>query len=71
MNILIYKTNIRSEQDVKAIERALVKHECISRWSVDCDDIDHVLRIETTTENTSDIPLIITNAGYLCEDLPD
>jgi len=71
MNIFIYKTNIASEHDLKTLERALEPHECISRWSVDCEDIDHVLRVETTNTNTGYIARIVAQAGYHCEELPD
>jgi len=71
MNIFIYKTNIQNYHDVKTIERALIPHNNITRWTVDCDDIDKVLRIEATNNNTEEIAQIITNAGYDCEELPD
>ena len=71
MHLFIYKTNIGQESDVREIANALQCHQHITRWTVDCEDIDKVLRIESTINNPEELILTITKAGYLCEELPD
>ncbi len=72
MNVLIFKTNISNGQDVKTVERALMQHQSISKCSVDCEDVDNVLRIEASpTVNKEEVTRIINSAGYSCEELPD
>lgn len=46
-NLLIFKTNIESELQVKAVQQILNPHQSISDWWVDTEDIDNVMRIET------------------------
>jgi hypothetical protein len=45
---------------------------CIKKWTIDFDDCDRVLRIESPSENT--LPLVINEVGalgLLCMDLED
>ena len=52
MEILIFQTDIKSEENVASIEPVLNNHAHILNWSIDLEDIDNVLRIETTTSLT-------------------
>ena len=70
MHLLIYKTNI-AETDVSDVANVLKRHDYITRWTVDCEDVDHVLRIEATVNNPDEVLHTITKAGYHCEELPD
>jgi hypothetical protein len=68
--VMIFKTNIETEQDLNAIARILNGETTIRKWNVDREDIDRVLRIESD----SDLALIrqkIEFAGFLCEELTD
>ncbi len=47
MNVVVLKTNIHSAE---RLEPLLSHHDHVSTWSVDLEDIDRVLRIETTQE---------------------
>ena len=71
MHLFIYKTNIGCERDVREVATALKDHTTITRWTVDCEDIDNVLRVESTTNNPEALLHSITKAGYHCEELPD
>ena len=71
MNIFVYKTDIHSDYDLEAIDELLSNHGSILRWNVDREDIDKVLRIESTADNCEELMLTVTAAGYLCEELPD
>ena len=71
MNVFVYKTDIISDYDLEAIDELLSSHGTILRWNVDRDDIDKVLRIESTADNAEELLQTVTNAGYFCEELTD
>ncbi len=71
MNIFVYKTDIEGDYDLETIDELLSNHETIIRWNVDVDDVDKVLRIESTADNAEELAKTVVEAGYLCEELPD
>lgn len=71
MDILVFKTNLLSEEDVKTIEPILDKNPGVIEWNVDREDIDKVLRIETRVLSPLQLIDILKEAGYFCEELPD
>jgi hypothetical protein len=71
MNIFVYKTDIISDYDLEAIDDLLSSHGTIICWNVDRDDVDKVLRIESTADNAEELLQTVTNAGYFCEELTD
>ena len=71
ISILVFKTSIRYDKDVKQVEAALQNLEGVRRWNVDRHDIDNVLRIETTNPDTSRVISLVQQAGFFCEELPD
>jgi hypothetical protein len=69
MEILVLKTNIELD-DLPRLKQQLGKIPSIQKWTIDLDDCDHVLRIESPTENL--LPCIIQEVsalGLLCVDL--
>lgn len=69
-NILIIKTNIKNKKKVKTIKPIFNNIPCIIKWSVDTEDIDNVLRIETYRELTvADIALLLNIIGFYGENL--
>jgi len=71
MEILILKTNISSKKHVKAVAPLLDGQENISRWNIDLNDIDKVLRIESTEMELTEVVQLIQEAGFYCEELAD
>ena len=71
LRILVFKTNLVSAKDIHRISPLMGETPGILRWNVDEHDIDNVLRIETSWLLPGDIIRVLTNAGYLCEELPD
>ncbi len=71
MHILIFKTNIETEEAHKEIGSLLSNHQSIIDWNIDTEDIDKVLRIESALNNTHEIITTINKAGFTCEELPD
>jgi hypothetical protein len=69
MEILVLKTNIESD-DLPRLKQQLGKIPDIQKWTIDLDDCDHVLRIESPTENL--LPYIVQEVealGLLCVEL--
>ena len=48
MNILVFKTDIDNTQKLTSINNSFIEIPEIGHWSVDMEDIDNVLRIETS-----------------------
>lgn len=71
VTILVFKTSIRSIRDIKIVTEAINTLEGVIRWNVDRDDIDNVLRIETTHPDTDAVIEIMREAGLFCAELPD
>lgn len=46
-DILILRTSVTTEQDIEWIGALFVQYPCIHKWSVDFDDWEKVLRIES------------------------
>jgi hypothetical protein len=71
LQVLVFKTNLVSAKDIHRISPLMGDTPGILRWNVDEHDIDNVLRIETSWLLPDDIIRVVTDAGYLCEELPD
>ncbi len=71
MHILIFKTNIETKDAHREISALLNAETAIIDWHIDQEDIDNVLRIESSINNTADIIHRICSAGFVCEELPD
>jgi len=69
--VLVFKTNILSVEDVEKIGRVLTSESNITRWNIDRDDIDKVLRIECDQLQPQAIIKLLRDAGFECEELPD
>ena len=71
MNILIFKTNIRFKKDLKTVARIMNTIPAVNVWNVDREDVDKVLRIETSLNDHGVFINTMTRAGYACEVLTD
>ena len=69
--VLVFRTNIRYKKDIKTITLTLDQHPLISKWNVDMDDADRILRIISSESNPEEFITIIKDAGYICEELND
>ena len=67
--ILIFKTNIRSEEDKKCVQQIFDSNEKIQEWNVDSEDIDCVLRIVSDSLTHDHIINEIEKLGYECNEL--
>ncbi len=72
MQVLIFKTDIKTKKKVNAVKPVLNGHPAIYGWSVDTQDIDNVLRIEASGKlKESDVINMVAPCGFSCEVLPD
>ncbi len=72
MNLLLFKTNIKTKKKVKTIAPTFNNHVGISNWSVDTEDIDNVLRIEAEENlKENDVISLVENNGFSCMVLAD
>jgi hypothetical protein len=72
VNVLVFRTNINSGQRLHKAACRLCKLRGVCRWSVDMEDCDCVLRIETTADSTEQfneqaVIRLLTKAGLECE----
>jgi len=68
-DILVFKTNIRTEADRQLVGALLDSHACIRKWNVDLQDVDCVLRIVSPTLTVEETISLITRHGYQCTEL--
>lgn len=72
MEILIFRTDIKTRKKVKAVQPIFNRHPDILKWSVDTEDIDNVLRVETQSRlREHDIIGLTRSCGFHCEILMD
>jgi hypothetical protein len=68
--IHVFKTDIKLKDFIK-LQTLLNNLPGIIQWNLDTEDIDNVLRIESTDVDSNKIINQITQAGYYCQELPD
>jgi hypothetical protein len=65
--ILVFKTDIKDHEKVKLIQSLFNNQHAILEWSVDIQDVDKVLRLETTAAmNESRVIDLMSSAGIAC-----
>ncbi len=67
-SVLVFKTNINNNDEVKKLSSVLNKPE-ILKWNIDFDDCDKVLRIVSDKLSYADIILSIKAKGVECSEL--
>lgn len=72
MELLLFKTDIKTKKKIKIIAPIFNNHTSIFNWSVDTEDIDNVLRIETNKNlQENDVITLVKTKGFNCEILAD
>lgn len=69
MEVLVFKTNLRFKKQITAVTQHINNLQGITRWNVDLDDKDKVLRIESSELNPRSVEVTLQQAGYFCEEL--
>lgn len=68
-NILLFRTNIRTDADFLAVQQHFDTHPHISEWTIDREDVDCVLRIFSAQLTTGDIIRLAGQLGFECSEL--
>lgn len=68
-NILVFATNIRTNNDKQLISRTLNEISEIYQWNIDQEDIDCVLRIVSNTISEEQIINILDKHNFNCTPL--
>ena len=70
MNILVFKTDLKTKKKVREISPCLNNHALIQEWSVDLFDVDNVLRIVTSHPlKEGDVISLVKQYGFYCKPL--
>ncbi|MEO9483636.1 MAG: hypothetical protein ABJG47_09335 [Ekhidna sp.] len=69
LNLLILKSNIKTRKDVEQVNQIFSQMKYIQRWSVDLDDWEHVLKVESSIFSCENIAVILEKFGYQCSEL--
>jgi hypothetical protein len=68
-NILVFATNIRTKIDKQTISNVLNQNSEIDQWTLDQEDVDCVLRIESKTLSEEQIITLLDNQNFKCSAL--
>lgn len=68
-HIRIFKTNIKTVDDVASLRPILSSHPEVAHWNVDLEDSDCVLRIVSETLKCDQITELLKFYGFSCMDL--
>ena len=68
-HILLFKTNISSEKDKLMVQPVLDSHNSIKHWTVDLNDCDFVLRVESESLDHQQVIHLINDHGFECCEL--
>jgi copper chaperone CopZ len=69
MEVLVFKTNLRFKKQITAVTQHINNLQGITRWNIDLDDKDKVLRIESNELSPRSVEATLQQAGYFCEEL--
>lgn len=70
-HILIFKTNIRTDNDRMCIQDVLDRHPLIESWTIDQHDVDCVLRVISPHLTHQEVSGILARCNYDCSELTD
>jgi len=68
-HILLFRTDIKSEEDKLVLQPLLDKNKNIEQWNVDLDDEDYVLRIVSYSLKHEQVIEMVQDHGYTCCEL--
>jgi hypothetical protein len=69
--VLVFKTDIDEKSAIENLRDLLHKEQRITKWNVDVEDIDNVLRIESHHLTPAEVIQLVNQLGYSCEELPE
>ncbi len=67
---MIFITDLKTTKSIRSVSPVLNNNSMISKWTVDNEDIDNVMRIEAHNSlNEEDIVHLMKTHGFYCEEL--
>ena len=70
-SIWIYVTNIETQSAISLAAKILNRESAIIKWTVDTEDIDNVLRIETISLKENYFPSLLAAYDLECVPMTD
>lgn len=70
IKVLVFKTSLKTREDIKKIAPHLESLPGLRDWSVDNNDCDNVLRITGSNLQTKKVIALLTKKGFKCKKLP-
>jgi len=70
-DVLVFRTDIIEKSDSENIGQIFKDDSRIKAWNIDQEDIDNVLRIESSEMSPAEVIDMVTRLGYICEELPE
>lgn len=67
--VTVLKSNVVTRFDRFKLGLVLDHRPLINRWTVDQEDIDHVIRIESNHIGVDELIALINSAGFECSEL--
>ena len=72
MRRFILKTNIKTINQIRLLKAVLERHANIATWSIDLDDVDKVLVVNSRGfSKPEEVIQLVTSQGFYCAELPD
>lgn len=72
MKLFILKTDIQTEKQLAQFRPVFQQIDDITRWTIDMEDVDHVLKVETGVDSQElELIHLLRTKGINCEQLPD
>ena len=72
MKLFIFKTDIQTENQLDQLRLVIQNQAEVARWTIDMEDVDHVLKVETKVDaHEAEMLQILRARGIECEQLPD
>jgi hypothetical protein len=69
LTLLLFSTNISSDEDFTRASAFFDSHPHIHEWNIDRDDVDCVLRIFTGQLTPGDVIALAGKLGFVCSEL--
>ncbi len=67
--LYIFKTNVKSQKDVKAISRIFEASESIAHFNFDLEDCDKILRVKSEHLKATEIISLVSHLNHSYEEL--
>jgi len=71
MEILVFKTNIQSKEDIELIAPLLNRLAGDGLWNFDLDDCDKILRVGAPFVKQEKVIQALAASGFECQELTD